>query len=299
MVQMHDTVVIEAALNGGRSRREHPAVPIMPDEVADEARRCADAGAQVIHIHAQDADGAWSADPAWYRDTLRRIHAIAPGVLISITSIRPANQPIAVILDLLTALSAAPETKPHMISINLGHIVAWETAARGRTTVHFPNTYEEIAAVLMQCQHRGIIPELGVMDLGFVSNAVTLRDDRLLPTRPWFLVELDSPTYGGGRQVAPSTVENYDLIARQLREHFLTAAHAGHGNGQAGYAVIHRALMMGDHIRVGFEDAIHLPDSTLAPSNAAMVDWAVIAARQVGREPATAEETRRIIGIEP
>src|SRR5260370_279626 len=76
----------------------------------------------------------------------------------------------------------------------------------------------------------GVTPELGVMDLGFISNAVALRDDRLLPARPWFLIELDSPSYGAGRQVAPSTVANYDLLASLARAHFPRAAWAGHGN---------------------------------------------------------------------
>ena len=83
------------------------------------------------------------------------------------------------------------------------------------------------------------------MDLGFVANAVALRDDGLLPERPWFLIELDSPAYDAGVQVAPSTVANYDALAAPLRQHFPTARWAAHGQGVAGYAVIERALADG------------------------------------------------------
>ncbi len=134
------------------------------------------------------------------------------------------------------------------------------------------------------------------MDLGFVSNAVALHEDGWLPERPWFLIELDSPAYGAGGQVAPSTIANYNGLAAATKKYFPEARWAAHGQDAAGYAVIERALADGSHIRVGFEDAIHLPDGRLARSNAELVAWAVEAARKVGRMPATLVEARLITG---
>jgi uncharacterized protein (DUF849 family) len=168
--------------------------------------------------------------------------------------------------------------------------------ATARRTVHYPNDYSDIAALLAICRAHGIGPELGVMDLGFLSNVVALRDDGLLPARPWFLLELDSPAFGGGRQVAPATVANYDFLAGSLREHFPQAAHAAHGVELPGFAVVERALATGAQVRVGFEDAVHLPDGRLAGGNADLVAWAVGAARGVGREPATPAQARALIG---
>ena len=295
---MPDKVIIEAALNGGRGRAANPAVPATPVQVASEARRCADAGASVVHVHAQDAYGGGLADAGWYAEAIGRVREAAPGLLISITSIRPADVPVAVVIDLLAALAADQATRPDLVSINLGHIVTWErvTGVAGRRTLHFPNDYEDIATLLATCRAHGITPELGVMELGFLSNAVALRDDGVLPARPWFLLELDSPAFGHGRQVAPATVANYDFLAAALREHFPQAAFAAHGVELPGYDVVGRALATGAHIRVGFEDAVHLPDGRLADSNAELVAWAAGASRAVGREPATAAEARVIIG---
>lgn len=295
---MPNVVIIEAALNGGRSRAANPAVPIAPGEVAAEARRCADMGASVVHFHAQDVDGGWLTDAAWYAEAIRGVRECAPGLLVSITSIRPANVPVGLLSDLLAGLAADPATRPDLVSINLGHIVAWEhvAGARGRRTVHFPNSYEDIVALLAICRAQGITPELGLMDVGFLSNAVVLRDDGLLPAQPWFLLELDSPVFGHGRQVAPATVANYDFLVGLLREFFPQALHAAHGVELPGYAVIERALVSGAHVRVGFEDAVQLPDGRLAGSNADLVAWAVGAARVVGREPATSAEARALIG---
>ena len=292
-------VVIEVALNGGRDRAENEAVPYTAGELAIEARRCAEQGATVFHVHARADGGGWTADPARYAEVVRDLRVAVPNGLISITSIRPQGVRVEQILDLVAALAADPATKPDLISVNLGHIVAWEPVVSGsvrRQTTHYPNAYEDVTRLLAACTAYGVRPELGVMDLGFVANAVTLRDDGVLPERPWFLIELDSPAYDSGVQVAPSTVANYDALAAPLRQHFPMARWAAHGQGVAGYAVIERALADGEHVRVGFEDTIHLPDGRLARSNAELVKWAVAAAQAIGRIPATFGEARVITG---
>ncbi|GAC1406405.1 MAG: hypothetical protein NVSMB65_21430 [Chloroflexota bacterium] len=60
-----------------------------------------------------------------------------------------------------------------------------------------------------------------------------------------------------------------------------------------------RALESGAHIRVGLEDALHLPDRRLSSSNAALVAWAVVAAGKHGHGPATPAQAAAIIGCSP
>src|SRR5687767_8743915 len=100
-----DRVVIEVALNGGRDRREQPAVPYSPVAVVVEARRAVDAGASVVHLHARQPDGGWSADLDWSAKTLRALRTAVPGTLLGITSLRPAGVPVGVVLDLLAGLA--------------------------------------------------------------------------------------------------------------------------------------------------------------------------------------------------
>ena len=296
---MASPVIIEAALNGGRDRAEHPAIPYDPSEVAAGAIGCAAAGASVVHLHARTADGCWSADSAWYVETLSEIRAAAPDVLISVPSLRPAGVPVEAVLEFISALAPNPRTRPDLVSVNLGHIVVWEPFPSAdhqvRRTVHFPNDYADIVALLTLCREHGIVSELGVMDMGFVSNAVALRNDGVLPATGWFLIELDSPVDGAGPQVAPSTVANYDILDKRLRAHFPQANWAAHGAGLPGYPVLQRALASGAHIRVGFEDSVRLPKGRLANDNAELVAWAVETARRHGRVPATAKIARSII----
>jgi uncharacterized protein (DUF849 family) len=49
-----DAVIVEVGLNEAVSRAQNPAVPITPQECADDAVRCHDAGAAIVHWHARD-----------------------------------------------------------------------------------------------------------------------------------------------------------------------------------------------------------------------------------------------------
>lgn len=57
------------------------------------------------------------------------------------------------------------------------------------------------------------------------------------------------------------------------------------------------AMGLGGHVRVGYEDNPYLTPGELADSNARLVDKAVQIARMLGREVATPDDARRIIGL--
>jgi uncharacterized protein (DUF849 family) len=50
-------VLIQACLNGGTTRDQHPAVPLTPAELAAEARAAQLAGAQALHLHPRNEAG--------------------------------------------------------------------------------------------------------------------------------------------------------------------------------------------------------------------------------------------------
>ena len=70
-----DKIIIKACLNGGRGREQSPHVPWTPQEITAEAKRCAEAGASIVHIHARTTNGGTSYDPAWYAEADRLIRA--------------------------------------------------------------------------------------------------------------------------------------------------------------------------------------------------------------------------------
>ena len=56
-------------------------------------------------------------------------------------------------------------------------------------------------------------------------------------------------------------------------------------------------ILMGGNVRVGFEDNIYVEKGVLAESNAQLVKKAAHMAHVLGREVATAEEAKDILGL--
>ena len=69
------------------------------------------------------------------------------------------------------------------------------------------------------------------------------------------------------------------------------------GIGRFQFPMVTMSMLLGGHARVGFEDNIYLSRGVLAKSNGELVEKAVRIARELGREIATPEEARGILGL--
>ena len=73
MAVSKDKVLVTAALTGVLTKRDqHPGIPYTPVEIAEEAKRCYDAGAMQVHIHAREPD---TGDATWSVETYGQIKA--------------------------------------------------------------------------------------------------------------------------------------------------------------------------------------------------------------------------------
>ena len=78
--------MLQVALNGSRSRAEHPRVPRTPAELAADARACAEAGATVAHLHPYDADDRETLASEPCAQALEAVRAACPGLPISLST---------------------------------------------------------------------------------------------------------------------------------------------------------------------------------------------------------------------
>ena len=70
---------------------------------------------------------------------------------------------------------------------------------------------------------------------------------------------------------------------------------AGIGRSELPLAVM--GILLGGHVRVGFEDNVYYSKGRLAKSNAELVERIVRISKEMGREVATPDEARKILGI--
>lgn len=78
-------LVITAALAGAATiKSQNPAVPYTPEEFGDEAKKCYDAGAAIVHIHARDPEkGNPTHELEIIKAVLDNIKEKAPDILIN------------------------------------------------------------------------------------------------------------------------------------------------------------------------------------------------------------------------
>src|SRR6059036_1974004 len=139
-----DKIIIKACLNGARGREQNPNVPWTPAEVAAEAKRCADAGASIVHFHARTPQGGISYDPAWYTEADRLIRAQTNLILNHTT----ARMPDATLDQVLRYLRETPEPVD-MISLNTGNIAFNTPLSHGtRHTIAIPNSYDDLRQIM-------------------------------------------------------------------------------------------------------------------------------------------------------
>lgn len=229
--------LLQAALNGSRTRAEHPGIPRTPAELAAEARAAVDAGAEVLHIHAYDPAGVESLAAEACAAALRAIRAACPGVPLSLTTSAGIEPDPSRRLELIAGWIELPD----LVTANQGE-----------------------GGIVELCEYligRGVGIEAGLLELAdahaFVDSGLAARCVRVL-------IE---PLDANPDEAVAHAAAMEDVLARAgIR---LEQVH--HGDGVASWAVSARALIRGHGIRTGLEDTTVLADGRTAADNAELV----------------------------
>jgi 3-keto-5-aminohexanoate cleavage enzyme len=280
-----ETVVISAALTGALTTREQcPAIPYTPEEIAAEAAAARDAGAAVAHVHARTENGR----PTFDTETYQEIHDAVRERTDIVLNVSTG----AIDTPLEDRIEYVREVQPDVAALNMGSMNYAKYSERREDFVFdvvFENPFHEIRDLLEAMNDAGVTPELECFDTGHVGNARPLQRDGVLGAAPHF--SLIMGVLGG----IPATVENLVHQVRQLPD---DATWQVIGISRDQWPLVSAALSMGGNVRVGLEDNFYTPDGEMAESNADLVAAAAEMAERVGREPATPDEARAIMGVE-
>ncbi len=289
----HSKVVITCALTGNLTKPEQsPYLPITPRQIADSAIAARQAGAAVVHIHVRDPKtGCPSMELDLYRETMERIRAGAPDVIINLTTgpggrfVPSENDPKV----------AGPGTTLMQPELRVEHIVALrpDIATLDLNTMNSGgevviNTPRNIRRMAERIRASGALPEIELFDSGDCHLARDLIADGTL-TGPGLFSLVLGVKYGFNS--TPETM----MYARDLLP--AGAVWTGFGVGRAEFPMVAQAWLLGGHIRVGMEDNLYLAKGVLAESNAALVSRAVEILRGLGAVPATPAEARAAFGL--
>jgi uncharacterized protein (DUF849 family) len=227
-------LLVEAALNGTRTRTEHPAIPIAPSQQAREASAAVAEGAGAIHVHVRDTGGSESLAPEDVAETLQAIRTACPDVPVGVST----GAWIVPDLYKRLALIRSWEVLPDFVSVNLHEAGA--------------------ASVIRLLLDKGIGVEAGIWN---APAALTLLDSGLANHCLRILIE---PAEG-----SCSARANLHQIETVLDE--VTPPRLLHGLGPCAWEFVELAAKRHYDTRMGFEDTLTLPDGSRAKSNADLV----------------------------
>lgn len=272
-----DKLIITACICGAEVTKEHnPAVPYTVEEIANEAYGAYKAGASIIHLHVRYDDGTPTQDVERFRECFEAIRAKCPDVIIQPSTGGAVGMSNDERLQPITFM-------PEMATLDCG------TCNFGGDDI-FVNTENMIKDFGEKMIARGIKPEVEVFDKGMIDMANRLCKKGYIkaPMHFDFVMGVNGGISGEPRDL---------IFMKESIPQGSTWTVAGVGRYEFPMAVM--GILMGGHVRVGFEDNVYLSKGVLAKSNAELVEKVVRLAKEFGREIATPDEAREILGLAP
>jgi uncharacterized protein (DUF849 family) len=160
----------------------------------------------------------------------------------------------------------------------------------------FRNTFGDMERLAELFREAGTKPEYECYDVGHLYNLRHLAD-RGLVDFPIHL-QLVLGVLGANAATIEQLVHMRSTAEALFGRDGYTWSAAGIGY-PAQFHLAATALMLGGHVRVGLEDNLRLSATARAGSNAELVGKAVELAGLLDRTPASADEARAVLGLDP
>jgi 3-keto-5-aminohexanoate cleavage enzyme len=300
MIKTDKLIVSVCPVGSWVTKEVNPNVPIQPEEIAEEALRCENEGASIVHIHARDKAGNATTDPQVFREIDNRIrekgctiiiqHSISPGRSPQTATKSDINYgPENVIFGQEGKGLEAFGGNPEMASMDIG--IAVHTGATERVTLWTRNFLDTIARTMLD---KGIKPEPEIFNDGGMVEISELIRKGLLAKPYWIGLCFGLQRTSQNRM--PYTPKQMMHLVDLLPEEALFTT-AGVGPDETPAAVL--SILLGGHARVGFEDNPYYSKGVKAKSNAELVTRIVRVGQDIGRKIATPDEARELLGIPP
>ena len=254
-------VILTAAIVGAEITREQtPHLPITPQEIADEAARCREAGVAVIHLHVRNDDGSPTQSKERFAETIERIRA-KTDCIIQVSTGGAVGMSIEERVGPLYC-------KPEMATLNCGSLNFGDDV--------FVNTRPQIKDIAARLHASGAVAELECYEVGHVEEALQLAEKGIIKRPLHFQFVLGVPGGIGARE------ENIRYMASLIP---LDASWAVAAVGRYQQPMTELAMRLGGHARVGLEDNIYLSKGVLSEGSAPLVARAAAYAKSIGRSP--------------
>ena len=286
-----DKLIITVTVDSRLTWPNTPHCPVSTDTkaVAQEYIRSVEAGAAIVHTH-----GSYEKDPTVPDG--RRL--IKEGWLDIVERIRSQCHPV------IQAGLAGRGIKEKSELWDLIRADMNSTAFNAHDEYFHPDPaypprellklhpIAELKEYARAANEHGVKLEIEAFHTGAFWHIHNLRKEPgILPDPLWITLFIGWP---GGSWTPPTSAALQNLVAHlPARANWNMSCMAP----EQYWGLIGLTIVLGGHIRIGMEDCPYLEDGTLYKSNAQAVEKAVRMAREMGRQIASPEEARNIIGL--
>ena len=284
---MADKVLITCALNGVLTNPATHPVPYTPEQMAASAKDAYNAGAAIIHIHIREQDAGLfpSWDPDLAAQVVDAIREAAPGAIINMTTGVVGD-------DISGPLAVLDRTRSEMAAMNSGSLNYLKLRRNGEWAwppMLFDNPVDKVSSFLKVMADHAIIPECECFDTGIIRSVSMFAKRGMLPEH--YTVSLVQGVASGMPARADLLPILVDLVPEGAMWQSIVI-------GRSEVWDIHRKTAeLGGNLRTGVEDTFYLPDGEKVAGNGPLIEAMASLARECGREPASGDEARAILGI--
>ncbi len=257
-------MLIKAAINGGRTKAEHRAVPVSPAEQAAAVAECVKAGAGAIHLHVRcassDENLQLEGESLYAKDVAQTLLAVLPVAAKSQIGITTGAW---ILRDSTARLEA---------------VAAWDVLP-GFASVNFSEDGAvDLASLLLS---RGVDVEVGLCDADaadfFLKSGLVKQqpiESSHMSTSRFIRVLLEPQ-----EQTMERALESVRGIEKVLDSGAIQLPCLLHGTEATVWPMMDEAIARGYDVRVGLEDTLLMPDGRIARDNTELITEAV---RRVG-----------------
>ena len=285
-------IMIQVCLCGAGTKKDKaPTVPYTADELAEQIVACAKLGASIAHIHVREdkeVDGVMqigykSMSLQKFTEAVEKTRELCKkvGVYIIINLTTSGGE-----YEDYKRLQHLSALKPEMCSF-VPNTLNWANSYIFENSPRFLN---KLAAEVVK---EDVKPEFEIFDTGHLDSAMYYVNKHGIPGNPHMQFIMG---VGGSM---PGTAENLAFMVGHLPK---GATWSVSGIGKAHMPMMLAGLALGcDGLRVGLEDNIMYGKdengNKIIATNEMLVKRAVELAKLAGREIATADDAREILGI--
>jgi 3-keto-5-aminohexanoate cleavage enzyme len=268
--------IITVAITGSLPRKQdNPAVPITIAEQVESTQAAFEAGATLAHLHVRNDDQTPTSDPEKFARLLEGLKKHCPGMILQVST---------------GGRSGAGRERGGMLALK-PDMASLATGSCNFPTRVYENAPDLVDWLASEMLAHGVKPEIEAFDLSMIFKAVELERTAKIkgPLHVQFVM--------GVKNAMPVDREVLEFYVHTLRRLAPDATWTGAGIGKDQLTLNRWSLELGGHCRTGLEDNVRLDKTTLAASNAQLVQQVAELCGEYGRPVATVQQAREMLSL--